>query len=51
MIFYANVLCEIVHTNQGRAYHQIFFYFNILLHGIRDGFVFSFRKKKKKLRK
>ena len=22
-----------------------FFYFNVLLHGIQDGFVFSFRKK------
>ena len=37
---------EIVHTDQGRTY-QGFFYFNILLHGIQDGFDFSFRNKEK----
>ena len=45
MNFHAKALCnkiEICHTNQGRTY-QIFFYFNLLLDGIQDGF----RKKKR----
>ena len=48
MNFHANVLCnliEIVHKNQGRTYQIFILYFNVLLHGIQDGFDFSFRKK------
>ena len=28
------------------TYLPFFYYFNVLFHGIQDGFVFSFRKKK-----
>ena len=47
MNFHAKFLCslvEIVHTNQGQTY-QIILLFILLLHGIQDGIVFSFRKK------
>ena len=48
MTFHAKFLCnyvEILHTNQGRTCQGFFFNFNLLLYGIQDGFVFSFRKK------
>ena len=48
MNFHAKFLCnyvEILRTNQGRTC-QGFFNFNLLLYGIQDGFVFSFRKKR-----
>ena len=46
MSFDSKALCNyiIVHTNQGRTY-QIFFHLNLLLDGIQDDFVSSFRKK------